>query len=396
MKKFKRSTFFLLLTLLILFVTLVVWAIARDYDDSRAAYIDTLMQPDASFPLGLKWQVDLGRSTYERPIFQGGLVLMPADGVIGSRWYGIDAHTGQVSWRRQIDKYSFLRCLTAETLVLSGHWSFIALKAHNGAVIWEKERAQTASCSEEVVFYNEVPAYSIQAADLSTGKKIWSGTEPRKSFSGLIYNSKTKEILAKESTLPENMYIIDPSSGLLTHSFDKVVYAPEDGRWQRGPMYLIDEGELFLGGTVLNAETGEVIHKEEHYDSNTPPTVTADTMYLSARFEGVVAFDRATYDIKWIYQLQPSDPLNPLAPVAISDGVGYVIFSDATLRAFDLETGQELGYWQPSTDDLWNWRVCTFPSPRSDCIESARAGLAASDDRLFVSFGDGKLYAFSK
>jgi hypothetical protein len=166
-------------------------------------------------------------------------------------------------------------------------------------------------------------------------------------------------------------------------------------------MYLIDRGEFFIGGTVLDATTGRLVHYENRYGSQKPPTVTTDTLYLPSASDGVVAFNRATYNIKWIYPPPPPNPglagpLETESSVAILDDIGYVIFSDATLRAFDLETGQELGYWQPRKEDLWDWRVCTFPPPPVDCIESARAGLTASEDTLFVSFGDGKLYAFGK
>ena len=82
--------------------------------------------------------------------------------------------------------------------------------------------------------------------------------------------------------------------------------------------------------------------------------------------------------------------------MAVLDGVGYIIFSDVTLGAFDLETGKELGYWQPDKEAMWDWPVCTYPNPRYDCNRAARAGLSTSDNTLFVSFGDGKLYAFSK
>ena len=121
-------------------------------------------------------------------------------------------------------------------------------------------------------------------------------------------------------------------------------------------------------------------------------------MYLPALEDGVVAFNRVNYEVQWIYPPPSSTPTTDrvytLSQVALLDGIGYVIFSDVTLRAFDLETGQELGHWQPRVEDLIDWRVCIYPNPRSDCIESARAGLATSEDTLFVSFGDGKLYAF--
>lgn len=86
--------------------------------------------------------------------------------------------------------------------------------------------------------------------------------------------------------------------------------------------------------------------------------------------------------------------------LGIFNGIGYVIFDDATLRAFNLETGQEIGYWQPQGLDLLFWPGCTLPIPQLpnpfDCVHSSGVGMTASEDTLFVSFGDGRLYAFGR
>jgi outer membrane protein assembly factor BamB len=78
----------------------------------------------------------------------------------------------------------------------------MTLNTHTGNLVWQQNNppADTATCSEEVVFSSGVPRDSILAYDITTGEKLWSGTEPRKSFH-------------------------------------------------------IDQGELFIGGTVLDADT---------------------------------------------------------------------------------------------------------------------------------------------
>lgn len=353
------------------------------------------MRPTAPFPLNLKWQTDLGRSTYERPAYQNGLVLFPVNDLITSHWYGIEATSGKVVWSQSVKRNSFRRCLTDDYLVASGTSSFVIFETTMGKIIWSGERAHTATCSEDTVFYVGVPRDSICAFDLSTKRCLWSETTPFKSFNSLIYNYQAQELLAKESTLPGDIYIVEAETGLLENSFDKVVYAPEEG--QRGATYLVDRGELFVGGTVLDAQTGEVIHKEDIYRTITPPTVTADTMYLSSR-NSVVAYDRANYEIKWVYSVEPVGGLIPvlaLSPVTILDGVGYVIYSDVSLRTIDLKTGQELGYWQPGLLERFFWPVCV-PVPFPFCTPTTGVGMTTSEDTLFVSFGDGKLYAFGK
>jgi len=297
--------------------------------------------------------------------------------------------------KHYLNIYSFRRCLTDDYLVVSGTSSLVTLEPKTGRIIWSWERAHTATCNKDVLFYSGVPRDTIHAFNLSTKQSLWAETTPLKTFYSLIYNHQTKELIAKESTLPENIYLIEPETGVLKGSFDKVAYAPEDG--QRGATYLIDRGELFVGGTVLDAQTGKVIHKENIYGTFTPPTVTADTMYLSS-WNSVVAYDRANYEIRWVYPAESAGGLIPvgvISPVGILDGVGYVIYSDATLRAIDLKTGQELGYWQPGLRDRFFWPVCV-PLPFPLCTGFSGVGMTTSEDTLFVSFGDGKLYAFGK
>lgn len=361
-----------------------------------------LKPPSNSFPLTLKWRTDLGRSTYERPAYQDGLVLFPADNILSSYWYGLNATTGQLIWSQRVPSYSFLRCLTKEYLVASGPSSLATLKPYTGKVIWEGNRAFTATCSEKAVFII-VSRGSVVALDLANGQELWAETTPRKPFIGLIYNPEMNELIA------DGAVIVDPNSGRILRSFDEpsfLGYAPGDQG--RGPMILINRGQLFIGGSMRDAATGQVFHIEQRYGGFAAPTVTEDAIYIAdgtedGYVEGVAALDRATYAVNWKYQPKhklPGLSLITLSPVAIFDGIGYVIFNDATLRAFNLETGQEVGYWQPQGLDLLFWPGCTLPIPRLpnpfDCVHSSGVGMATSDDTLFVSFGDGKLYAFGK
>lgn len=357
--------------------------------------------PSTSFPLTLKWQVDLGHSTYERPAYQDGLVLFPADNVLSSYWSGLNATAGQLIWSQRVPNDSFLRCLTREYLVVSGPSSLLILKPDTGKIIWEGNRAFTATCSETAVFIT-VSRGSVVALDLANGQELWAETNPREPFSGLIYNPEMDELIAGGAV------IVAPNSGKILRSFEPLFlgYAPDDQN--RGDMYLLDQGQLFIGGSVRDAATGQVLHIEERFGGFAAPTVTKDVIYIAdgtedGYVEGVAALDRATYTVKWKYQPKHKFPglsLITLSPVAIFDGIGYVIFDDATLRAFNLETGQEIGYWQPQGLDLLFWPGCTLPIPRLpnpfDCVHSSGVGMTTSEDTLFVSFGDGKLYAFGK
>ena len=362
-----------------------------------------LKQPPASFPLALSWTVDLGRATYERPAYLEGLVFMPADSWFQSQWYGLEAATGEVVWSRNAGKapgrYNFRRCLTAEYLVISGQLSLYVLEPQTGSLIWGGNseegghRASTATCTKEAIVIGN-PRNPLYAFSISTGNPLWTTRNIETNLDNPVYNPTADEIIAYG--LEGILNTLDAKQGTLIRSFQRVATPPYE-QW-RGSMYVVDEGQLFLGGTVLDATTGEVLHKEDQYQTLVPPTLYGDTIYISSNREGIIALDRSSFKVKWIYQPQPKNswfPLIALSQVAILDEVGYVIFSDATLRAFDIETGQALGYWQPPTMDLWNWPIC-MPPVVLGCNEVTKVGLTTSDDTLFVSFGDGKLYAFRK
>ncbi len=359
----------------------------------RKMQVDSLIKPNSVFPLRLSWEIDMGQLAYDRPIYQNGMVFSTADGLVFSKWYAVKANTGELEWVHPINRGNFFQCLTTEYLVLSGPWSLATIHIYNRSIwITRQPPADTATCNEKMVFSSGHPRDSILTYELKSGQMIHYGTNSDKSFHGLIYNDDKEEIIAASGY---EFYIIDPQTSVLKHSFKELAaFSPNDNSPYRGPMYLVDNGELFIGGTVQDAQTGQIIHKEDNFETDYLPTVTTDSMYLSTRSDGIVSFDRDDYSVKWIYQPQPSNPLAPLGPIAILEEIGYAIFSDATVRAFDLETGQEVGYWQPDVYDLWFWPICTFPP--GFCSSWARAGLASSEDMLFVSFGDGKLYAFGK
>ncbi len=350
------------------------------------------------FPLTLKWQNDLGHSTYDRPTYYNGRVFFPANRGLTSYWYELEATTGQAVWSQQATPNSFLRCLTSDYMVISGMSSLLTLDPDTGKIIWEGNVGTAASCSDTIVFVIGTRGF-IYAADLATGEWLWGGITPRQynTYPGLIYNSYTNDLIVG------NRHKVDPVSGHIRHSSESVpALIPRDG--ERGPTYLINNDQLLIGGTVRDIETGKILHLEQRLNGYAAPTVTEDTIYIADgvvgedRPKGVTALNRDSFEIKWQYtpyDESSGDILVTMSPVAIFDEMGYVIFSDATLRAFDLETGQEIGYWQPQEADLFYWSICTL-APFLGCVGPSGYGMAASEDTLFVSFGDGKLYAFGK
>ena len=252
-----------------------------------------LKQPPTFFPLTSKWVIDLGRSTYERPAYLNGLILMPADTRFKTAWYGLDTSTGRVVWSRDTGKalgrYNFRRCLTPDYLVISGQHSLYILNPQTGTLIWGGDReegyyANTATCTDSVIVTG-IPRSYLQAFSLLNGILSWTTKSTNQNLIDPVYNSMTDEIIAYG---PEGILnIIDAKQGTLARSFERVAVPPYE-EW-RGSIYAIDQGQLFLGGTVLNATIGQVLHREDQFLTLVPPTLTDEVMYISSTREGVAA-----------------------------------------------------------------------------------------------------------
>lgn len=378
----------------------------------------------SSFPLKLEGEVDLQGTTYESPTYQDGLVLI-SSGIKKNpsnisdflklfinnnpnvSWYGINANTGTIVWSQPARKNYARRCINSEHLVVSSNpspfdstqssSSLMVFEPLEGKLVWQREDVRTVICSDSLVILGESRGW-IEAMDIGTGQERWSGTTPTLGFSHwrIIYNSSTNQFFVRAATLSWDYYFIDAATGKLGKIIPKTDIEPNasSGHELFSDMLFIDNGRMFMNiwpdngkdfVAVLDAQSGNVLHREPRYGLFISHLVGLDAIYAYTEEMGIVAIDKDSYELKWNYP-QPQHSANSAQMEAVSslvqlNGIGYIIFADATLRAIDLENGQELGYWQPTTLDL---------------PKKVKAGVAASEDKLFVSFGDGKLYIFGK
>ena len=410
----KKKFLFGCLGTLMMLVVIFWWSIQSLLAQRRLAYYQ---QPPSPFPLVQQWQVPLGYSNHDIPIYQDGMVMLPADTHSGVYWYGVSAKTGDIVWSRwttmilsRIPNRKYHRCLLKDYLVIGGQNALLVLNPASGYLQWQKTPAASpvasqGTCNQDTVFASKCPRCGLSAIDLATGDYKWRGTTYRAGLTlyNQFYNPINDTIIARAVTgEPKGYYVVNPQTGVVvSYLGDRLTKspAPAHGVTVQGhpnPVYVVEGEELFMGGTMLDAYSYDIIHEEHRYNPYVPPTVTKDTIYLGDSVEdffdtaGFIALDRTTYEVKWAYHLSA----RAYSSMTILDGVGYVIFSDATLRAFDIETGAELGYWQPPPDELAYWPVCNYEFFDPFC--GGVAGLATSEDTLFVSFGDGILRAFSK
>jgi outer membrane protein assembly factor BamB len=386
-KKYIFSTLFILL---IVGLGIFVWL-----EIHKQTQTSLLKQPKSAFPLTLKWTKALDGSGYGSPIYQDGLVFFSTNNLgFTSSWHGLEAITGDLVWSQQVEgRSSSLDCLTSTYLVIHGFEGFLSLNPKSGEIVWrgEDDRWDT-TCSNELVVA-VVPRGTLKAFDISTGELRWRTSLSDANFYSIIYQGMVHELLGVANG---TFYIIDPDTGKILRSLDNEL-----------PFGLTDsstiiDGQLFSEGGVMDTRTGELTRLE--ISSGFPPALLHHRIYFSAFDKGVVALDRETFQEEWTYL--PSSPIQAknailvtLTKVAVLDNIGYVILSDATLRAFDLETGQELGYWQPDDEILSNWPSGCLGNPRigpNRCTAGVLAGLTVAEDILIVSFGGDKLYALGK
>lgn len=374
-------------------IALITWWNTR-LAPTNLQSVSAVKLPESFFPLNLKWQIDLKGPTYESPTYQDGLVFIPAaNDIFGGNWYGIEANTGKTVWTQLSRGKYTLQCLNAENLVISSDpspsysgdaSSLMAIKTQTGKVAWLKEERRTVTCSNSLVLLGGSRGW-LETVTIENGRERWSGTTPQEGFDQweVIYNWQTDQFFARDR---EQYYFIAASTGQLGKFVSDAEIDPED-QGSFIEMLVIDNGQLFMnvGAEVvtLDAQNGEVLHRENRYGPFQSQIITKDTIYAYTDKMGVIALDRKTFEMEWNYprpQSQSGTAPKAISSLVVLDGVGYLIFSDVILRAIELESGHELGYWQPKNALDLPWRV--------------KAGLTASTDTLFVSFGDGKLYAF--
>ena len=113
-------------------------------------------------------------------------------------------------------------------------------------------------------------------------------------------------------------------------------------------------------------------------------------MYLRTDIGTVKAVDLDTMSQKWEYIPQESSGNKKpeiISNVSVLGTTGYAIADDATLRAFSIDTGEEIGWWQSSYVADWrntNQFYVTIPGVSTD-----------NSSHLYVTFGEEKLYSFT-
>jgi outer membrane protein assembly factor BamB len=225
---------------------------------------------------------------------------------------------------------------------------------------------------------------NFRAYNLPGGELAWERQLPEAMRGSDLFVTQGRLV----ASLLTGLWILDAESGQTIAQFPPNSSA---STWLYEDTFLVGEKGVGLASLqAVSLETGELVWREQYqpFISYEPPAYSGGILYFPGGdfglegAEQILAVALESGDSMWMYQAE--EEVGVLSGIAISDGTGYAVFSDGTLRALDLETGgvsvilrsDALYYW--ATDDA---SVISVP------------GVAVADNYVFVSFGCQTVYA---
>lgn len=353
--------------------------------------VSRLAPPTSNFPVTLKWQQSLDCISALPPQAWGEILIVPNNHCRNtSRLYALDVRSGDILWQRggsdlRVTNSPGSRFSQGGKLIVGTDEGVQALDLRTGDTLW------SAPSFLQVfnVVYGEGKVFAgvewsiFSAYDLKTGQMLWqSGVDQR---SWIYYDAPSQSLITVPLAFSGDHYWLDPDSG-------KVLRAkPVTMRPESRTIPVVENGKLYYGAFVMDAASATLLCVHPEYARSLNPgdayydlPLLGDVLYISTS-SSVVAFDTVACQPKWEYQPQgrlgrkrPEVVSNP----AVLNGVVYAIFSDATLRAIDQQSGMEVGYWQAERINYLRGGDQALP------------GVVVSGDVLIASFGNGQLYAF--
>jgi len=223
---------------------------------------------------------------------------------------------------------------------------------------------------------------NIRAYGLPSGQMTWERQLPGANRNGYLFVKEGQLVV----DLFDELWILDTDNGQTIGRFPD----SEAASWLIQDTFLLGESGIGLAYLhLVSLRTGDVLWRKEYWPVITyePPGYANGILFFPADLgeEGarvVLAVELDTGELVWSYQ--PEEGVGVISGVAVSNGTGYAVFSDGTLRAIDLEAGEARVIVK--SEALYHWGMDTAE-------DISVPGIAASDSHLFVSFGCRSIYA---
>jgi len=357
---------------------------------SRVPTEDISTRGSEGFPLRLLWSYQAEGDLTLPLLYTQGLVISNyrIQGTSRVVYIVVQADTGSLMWQYETDgsvggSEDLVR-IVADQLILAGNERVEAVELRNGRQSWVSKGYNaivSIATSDGAVFV--ASKNEVTALDVATGETKWRNTTmPGYSFR-VFYDERTDRVLVTSDTF----YVLDAQTGhILSATENKGDWTPADCFNE----LQIHEGRLYCETIVFDGATGKLMTMTEILTEDYLwfPPIISGTMYVRTLTGAVAAMNIDTMGLKWEYR--PAAQSNNKSAEVISKVVvvgahGYAIADDATLRAFDLDTGKEVGWWQAPYVADWRSR---------DYIFAIIPAVAPDGQHLYATFGDQTLYAF--
>lgn len=336
----------------------------------------------ASLPLQPLWDQDTPKPIDRAPWIVEKFVLLEGDNTL----VGLDPTSGDIAWSFEapgsIDDY------TSRDVVVEGHYvafrvlpggALLVVDTGTGNLAWKTNAPVKEFDAGENKVFLKITDARYEARSLAEGKILWT-------FEPTAY-SKRSGIKYHEGQLfvweGNEHYVLDSETGSVELYYEGEPYSSDIASLSHDGVFFA----LKSSPDLLVAMSIDDRHVIWEYGISNPlqnPYIQEERIYFSDSGGSLVAVDVKTGDLLWQFAppaTEEGQKIKLLSNPVELQGIVYGIFSDATLRGVNKESGVEIGYIQfPSVSQL-RWQA-TMPS------------LATSNHVLFVSPGYRKIYAF--
>lgn len=312
--------------------------------------------------------------------------------------HALDGKTGVKLWESPIHTvYRDIKPVIFDDRViitLDTERSLRALAKSTGQILWETASAEASDSihalarDDKLLFVGSgIDPVRIYAVDPETGKAVWEQSEsfPARSLVSIIYEDD--KLYALFTT---GVYVLSPQTGEV-RSQAKINIAPYDTPSHQGNLLFLNAREgiwavqldssmprwAFLPKCIKDANENEGPTRTGKYFLYAPSPV-GDRTFVTGGCHRIFALDTKLGTELWEYA---GGSIGTISQLVAIDKQGYVMFSDGSIRCFDLASGKEIGRLVTRLKDT-GWTV-------------KGQGLAVTSGWLYATFGNTTLYAFN-
>lgn len=297
-----------------------------------------------------------------------------------SQMVGVDSKTGSQVWK--VASGSPARILMVgnpQTGIMAyaadNNWVLNVINVQDGSLLWSTRPSPPVGLIFAIAL-NDESVYTglnrdsppVRAYTLSNGQALWSSDSTlQRGFATHFLFEENKKLFV---FVGGDLFVIDKDNGKVQRTIESFLDGGDKVNLIEGHVYFQYNHRL----RAKDVETGRLL-----WEANLSPdyySVLGERVYVGSGCCVLSAFDTKNGIMIWQRSLDAS-PVS--SPVAI-ENMGYMILANASIIAFDLETGQDRG------------KISTSPAAINP--EGLSKGLATDGTFLYATFGDNTLFAF--